>query len=92
MPRDERSISLQESTWNLLEQVMTAFGHDSIEETIAIVTDIGFESIIVADSKDDPVVHLFGGTKRTIERPCNRCGELYTKEVYPNQRSVRLGK
>lgn len=85
MARTIREIELLDRTWQMLEQIGTALGHDDIEETVDTITVLGWQAVAITDI-DHRRVHMFGGQKETKGPKCEACG--VQQEGFSKQTSV----
>lgn len=90
MSRKERSFSILAKDWELFDNIMVALGHDSHEETLKTLIELGFKAVGVTD-RENREVNLMGGHKQPRKDFCRKCGEERIDNVYPKQMSLRLG-
>jgi len=90
MSRQERSFGLLPNDWELFDNIQNALGHDSPEETLKVLVELGFKAVGVTD-RANREVNLMGGPKLQRKDFCKKCGEERLIDIYPKQMALRLG-
>lgn len=88
MPRENRQLDLRSDTWQQLEQIKLALGHDEMEETVETLINLGLKAVSITDLFNR-TVKLIGGERQLIGDPCKHCG--FQRTHYPKEASVKIG-
>ena len=83
MPRVERTLDLPESTWEYLDKISLALGHDELEETLLLLVELGVKAVSIT-SEQNRTIKMLSGERQYRGEPCKTCGMqriLYGQEV-----------
>lgn len=90
MARQERPIALLGQDWEHFDNIKNSLDHDSDEETLKVLIELGFKAVAITD-KANRTVNFMGGPKRSRKNYCKKCGEEREETFFTREMSLQLG-